>query len=61
MKDLLCLAVVSYLGNYGHGLGLLPHGLDLAIIAIFSLTIFALGLKLRLSNEESRGLVAADA
>ena len=47
----LGLAALSYLGNYGNGLGIVPDGLDLAILAMFSLAIFRLALRLRLSRD----------
>jgi amino acid transporter len=52
------LGLISYTGNYGHGLGILTHGLDMVIITVFSLAIFALSLKLRLSHQEVEGLLA---
>jgi amino acid transporter len=52
------LALISYTGNYGHGLGILTHGLDMVIITVFSLAIFALSLKLRLSDQEVERLLA---
>lgn len=52
------LGLISYLGSYGKGLGLLSEGLAMAIIAIFSLAIFVLALKLRLPDEQARSLVS---
>jgi amino acid transporter len=42
------LALISYTGNYGNGLGLLPHGIDLVLISLFSVIIFRMAVKLRL-------------
>jgi amino acid transporter len=52
------LAAVSCLGNYGGGLGVLPSGIDMAIIAVFSLAILWLAVKLRLAPEVATRLVA---
>lgn len=43
------LATVSYLGSYGGGLGVLPTGVDMAIIAVLSLAVLWLAVKLRLA------------
>jgi amino acid transporter len=51
------LAAISWLGNYGNGLGVLTHGLDLALIVVLSLTIFRLALNWRLPDEEAQRLV----
>lgn len=39
------LAVISYLGNFGSGLALIPPGWDAAVVGIFSLGIFMLSLR----------------
>jgi amino acid transporter len=52
------LGTISYLGSYGGGISVIPHGLDLTIIAVFSMAIFALAVKLRLDNKEVRRLVS---
>lgn len=52
------LAAVSYLGNYGGGLGVLPHGIDMAIIALLSLFILWLAVRQRLAPEIVTGLIA---
>lgn len=52
------LAAFSYLGNYGNGLGLLPHGIDLLLIAAFSLPVFWLGVKTRLPDKETEAFVS---
>jgi amino acid transporter len=54
------LGLISYLGGYGKGLGLLSEGLAMAIIAILSLAIFALALNLRLPDEQARSLVSKE-
>lgn len=40
----LGLALISALGNFGGGAGLIPHGVDLAVLGIFSLGILVLSL-----------------
>lgn len=45
------LAVLSYVGNYGGGLGLISDGWDMLILTIFSLVIFRLAIRLRLESE----------
>ncbi len=42
------LAVISLLGQYGDGLGVLPEGIDLLVVALFSLAIFFLGVRMAL-------------
>jgi len=54
------MALISYFGNFGGGLGLLAHGIDLIIIAFFSLAIFALAIKLRLPSNQVRQLIQAE-
>lgn len=51
------LAVTSWLGNYGKGLGVLPAGVDLAIITALSLGCFWLALRLRLPNHEAQEMI----
>jgi amino acid transporter len=53
------LAVASYVGNYGNGLGLLHHGLDMALVSAFSLAVYWLALRTRLSDAETAALGAA--
>lgn len=57
---LLGTGLISYTGSYGRGLGILPHGVDLLVITLFSLAIFSLALKLRLPDEQVERLVAAE-
>lgn len=45
------MAVISYLGGYGGGLGIIPHPLDTVIIAIFGLFVFFLAVRGRVSVE----------
>ena len=52
------LGLISYAGSYGHGIGILPHGVDMVVITLFSLAIFALSVKLRLSAQEVERLLA---
>jgi amino acid transporter len=42
------LAVISLLGQYGDGLGIIPEWIDLLVVAIFSLAIFYLGVRMAL-------------
>lgn len=39
------LAVISFLGNFGGGLKMLPPGWDMALVAVFSLAILTLSLR----------------
>jgi amino acid transporter len=55
------LAAVSYTGNYGHGLGLLHHGLDMAIVAVLALAVFRLALRSRLDDAETAALLGPEA
>ena len=52
------LGIVSWLGNFGGGLGIIPEGVDMAIIAVLSLLIFALALRLQLPRDVVRKLIA---
>jgi hypothetical protein len=52
------LALISYTGNYGHGLGLVHHGIDMLIVGAFSLVVFFLALRMRLGDRESAALIA---
>ena len=52
------LALISYTGNYGHGLGLVHHGVDMAIVGVFSLFVFFLALRTRLGDREAAALIA---
>lgn len=57
---ILGLGIISYLGDYGHGLGLITHGLALPILAIFSLVIFWQAIKLRFPDAEAVRLISED-
>lgn len=52
------LAVVSWLGNFGGGLGVIPAGVDMLVIAASSLVIFWMALRLRLPKDVARRLIA---
>jgi amino acid transporter len=52
------MALISWLGNYGGGLQILGHGLDIALIVILSLWIFRLALRQRLPAAETERLVS---
>lgn len=54
------LDVISYLGSYGKGLGIINEAVAMAIITIFSLAIFVLALKLRLPDEQARRFVSEE-
>lgn len=42
------LAIISLLGQYGDGLGVLPEWIDMLVVAIFSIAIFFLGVRMSL-------------
>jgi amino acid transporter len=42
--------LISYLGNYGNGLGVIPAGIDMLVVAVFSLAVLWLALRLRLDG-----------
>ena len=44
------LALISYLGSFGGGRGVIPFGWDFVVIALFSLLSLYLAVKTRLSN-----------
>jgi amino acid transporter len=50
------VAVISYLGRYD-GRNLIPFWWDIAVVAAFSLAVFALALSLRLDPAETRGYI----
>lgn len=52
------LAAVSFTGNYGNGLGLLHHGIDMVVVTVLSLVVFREAIRARLSNEETAMLFA---
>ena len=44
------LAVISYLGTFGQGTGYLPFGWDFLVIGLFTLVIFAVGVRSRIDK-----------
>lgn len=54
---LIGLAVISYLGTFGGGLGVLSQIESLVTITIFSLAIFWLAVKLRLPDADAKRLI----
>ena len=54
---LASLAFISWLGNYGHGLGIIPTGVDLAVAAVLSLACFWLALRTRLPNDQAEAFI----
>jgi amino acid transporter len=53
------LALISWLGHYGGGLGLIPAGVDLALIALLAIGTLVLSYRLRLPAQETRGAIDA--
>jgi amino acid transporter len=51
---LIGMAVISYLGAFGEGLGVIPFGWDVLVVAVFSIAIYALAMSVRLTPEEVR-------
>lgn len=51
------LAVVSWLGNFGGGLGVIPNGIDMLVIAVLSLAIFWMAVRLRLPSNVARARI----
>ncbi len=54
------LALISYLGNYGKGLGLIPDVVDMAVLTGFSLGVFWLAIRLRLAPQIIKQSIAAE-
>ncbi len=54
------LAVISFLGQYG-GIGVIPDWIDLLVVAVFSLVIFYLGVRLALPRERVQTAFEQDA
>ncbi|MCL4560477.1 MAG: APC family permease [Chloroflexi bacterium] len=48
------LAIISYLGSFGGGLGILPFGIDLLVVAVYSLIIYFWAVGQRLNDAESK-------
>ena len=40
--------MISLLGQYGDGFGILPEWIDLLVVAVFSVAIFFLGVRMAL-------------
>jgi amino acid transporter len=51
---LLGLGVISYFASFDGGTSTLPFGADMAVCAVFSLVVYVVALRLRLSPEEAR-------
>lgn len=49
---LVGLAVISYLGAYGGGRGVITFGIAFPVVGIFSLIIFVFAVRMRLSTEQ---------
>ena len=52
------IAVTSYLGTFGGGLGVIPFGWDVVVVSVFSIAIYVLAISVRLTPEEVRRHVA---
>jgi len=55
---LIGMALISYLGAFSEGLGIIPFGWDVLVVVVFSIAIYALALSVRLTPEEVRRHVA---
>jgi amino acid transporter len=55
---LIGMAVISYLGGFGEGAGVIPFGWDVLVVSVFSIAIYALAMSVRLTPEEVRRHVA---
>jgi len=55
---LIGMAVISYLGTFGEGAGVIPFGLDVVVVTVFSIAIYAFAMTVRLTPEEARRHVA---
>ena len=47
------ISIISYLGNFGHGTGLLPFGWDCVVVCIFSYLIMQLAIYFRLDDNKT--------
>lgn len=53
------MGIISWLGNFGGGLGVIPAGLDMLAIAVVSLAVFWLAIRTELPRGVTRRLIAA--
>ena len=51
------LGLISFVGNYGGGLGLLPRYGDLIIVSAFSLAVFCIAVRDRLPDAQTAALM----
>lgn len=56
---LICTMLVSFAGNFGGGLGIIPEGVDLLVITAYSLITFFLALRFRLPVQEAQSHLKA--
>ncbi len=54
---LIGLSLISYLGNFGHGLGIIPFGWDFLILALFSIAIMMLAVAFRLPSQTTQDYI----
>jgi len=57
---LIGMAVISFLGQYGGGTGLIPLWIDIAIVIVFSFIIFAWAVISARPTEQVRASVEGD-
>ena len=50
-------AAISFLGNYGGGVGVIPKYVDLLVVSAFSLFVFWVAVRTRLTDAETAELV----
>jgi hypothetical protein len=55
---LIGMAVISYLGGFGGGAGVIPFGWDVLVVSVFSIAVYVLAISVRLTSEEVRRHVA---
>ena len=55
---LMGMAVISDLGTFGDGAGVIPFGWDVVVVAVFSIAIYAIAMSVYLTPEEMRRHVA---
>jgi len=58
MPYFIGLALISYLGTFGGGVGVIPFGLDFLIIGLFSLAILALAVVFRLPSKRTLSYIS---